>query len=474
MEGSIFDASKIRQQSRKIGLRTDRSARYEKSIKNTYLIQALFRFISLLRISNPNLNLQFHTIAKRFEPKTSRIQLNYKTICKILGPIKNSQNTTLKYIARTQVEKSLLCLNFKVNYNQVADLWEVEIPHSRTEDIKREIDLIEEIGRLYGFNNFLTILPKLRTIGNKDESYKLRQKITTCLLSLGFNEIINYSLVKDKTVLNNQIKLINPLISDYSNLRTSLLPDLLQVLQQNLKQGNKTMDTFEYGHVFLQDNISIFKEKEYIAGLFGGFKARSTWLEPEKATTWFEAKDDLEQLFQQLNINPNWEISIDIRYAKICHPYRTAELFISNRKKLGVFGQIHPILANQLKLPFDIYLFECDLDVIKTQIKTNNLTILKDYSLYPKIIKNVSFIVEKDISFQQLRSLIYSNGTQFLSEINLLDEYNNLSISEDTKSLCLQLVFQSKETTLQNKKIEQIVKNIQIALINEFNIIMRH
>jgi phenylalanyl-tRNA synthetase beta chain len=102
--------------------------------------------------------------------------------------------------------------------------WEVQIPHSRSDDITREIDLIEEIGRLHGFNNFLTTLPKIKTIGNEDPSYQTRKKITSCLLNLGFNELIHYSLVNEKTFLNNEIKLINPLLSDCSSLRASLLP----------------------------------------------------------------------------------------------------------------------------------------------------------------------------------------------------------------------------------------------------------
>ena len=105
-------------------------------------------------------------------------------------------------------------------------------------------------------------MPKLKTIGNEDASYKTRKKITSCLLNLGFNELIHYSLVNQKTFINNEIKLINPLVSEYSSLRVSLLPNLIKTVQENLKQGNTVINGFEYGHIFLPDQALKFKEKE--------------------------------------------------------------------------------------------------------------------------------------------------------------------------------------------------------------------
>jgi phenylalanyl-tRNA synthetase beta chain len=151
---------------------------------------------------------------------------------------------------------------------------EVDIPYLRSDDITREIDLVEEIGRLHGFNNFLARLPKIKTIGNEDYSYQTRKKIISCFLNLGFNELIHYSLVKKKTFINNEIQLVNPLISDYSNLRSTLLPNLIQTVQENLKQGNNSIEGFEFGHVFSGTSLSNFQEKEKIAGIFGGISLK--------------------------------------------------------------------------------------------------------------------------------------------------------------------------------------------------------
>jgi phenylalanyl-tRNA synthetase beta chain len=473
IEGSIFNASKIRQQSRKLGLRTDRSTRYEKSLKNTYFIESLYRLISLLRIANPNLDCKLQTVIKKSDQISKPILLKYETICEILGPIDELSDNQFKYIDPKTIENYLDRLSFSFIYNQTDQVWEVGISDSRTEDITREIDLIEEIGRLHGFNNFLITLPKLKTIGTEDESYKTRKKITSCLLNLGFNELIHYSLVNEKTFISNEIKLINPLVSEYSSLRLSLLPNLIKTLQENLKQGNSIINGFEYGHIFLPDKEKNFKEKEYVGGIFGGLKTKLTWSDTEKSLTWFEAKGKIEQLFSQLNISVNWQTRSNSQTSNLFHNYRNAEIYLTHGPELGIFGQIHPILANKLNIPSEVYLFEFDLEVIQNKLKTNQLTSYKEYSLYPKIIKDISFIIQRDVTFKELQDTLYSNGTKFLSEINLLDEYTGKSIPDEHISLCLELIFQSNKKTLQNKEIEEILTNLRSVLKLKFNATIR-
>ena len=474
IEGSIFNAGKIRQQSRKLGLRTDRSARYEKSIRTTYLKESLYRLVSLLRISNPNLICQLHT-SRRIEEESLRpIVLRYTTINEILGPINSSNNKDSKYISQEKIEEYLTRLNFKFTYDKFNSAWSVKIPHSRTEDLVREIDLIEEIGRLHGFNNFLTTLPKISAIGTEDSTYKIRKKITNCLLNLGLNELIHYSLVNQKTFLDNEVELINPLLSDYSNLRRSLLPNLLKTVQENLKQKSLSIEGFEYGHVFSSDSKTTFKEREHVAGVLGGIRTKLSWTNSEIEISWFEAKGKIEQLFNQLNLLTHWQPCSELKASNLLHPYRSAEIYLSNHRNLGIFGQIHPLLANQLNISPEIYLFEFDIESIELQLQNNQLTFYKSYSLYPKIIKDLSFIIQKDIPFEQIRKLLYCNGTELLSEVNLLDQYQGKSIPENSTSLCLQLIFQSNNRTLKNKEIETLIQHFQSILIQRFNASIRN
>ena len=473
IEASIFNSTKIRQQSRMLGLRTDRSARYEKSIKDSNLVESFYRLISLLKISNPNLTCKLHTVSQTFKQNLHPISLRYKTINEILGPVKKSSNNGLTSIPTDTIINYLDRLNFTYNFDNAKLIWKVDIPYLRSEDITREIDLIEEIGRLHGFNNFLTRLPKIKTIGIEDYSYQTRKRITSCLLNLGFTELIHYSLVNQITFLNNPIPLINPLLSDCSNLRSSLLPNLLKTIQENLKQGNSSIEGFEYGHIFSGNILPEFQEKEYIAGIFGGLKIKRTWSEVPKSLTWFEGKGKMEQFFKQLNILTYWKTYSSSKYSQLLHPYCTAELYLQNQTNLGVFGQIHPILAKKLNVSPELYLFEFDFEQIKNQIQTNKLSIYQEYSFYPKIVKDLSFIIHQNISFEEIRESLYCNGTKFLVQINLLDEYRGNSIPENHTSLCLQLIFQSNEKTLQNKEVESIINNLQLLLTKNFNATIR-
>lgn len=475
IEGSIFNAAKIRQNSRNLGLRTDRSARYEKSLKHTYLIESFYRLISLLRVKNPNLTCKVCTFLQKTDQPLKVLTLYYSTIQEILGPISTENIDKSTFIPPKKVSEYLKRLNFEFSYQDSSLTWNVKIPHLRSDDITREIDLIEEVGRLHGFNNFLTTLPKITRIGTEDLSYQTRKKITSCLLNLGFNELIHYSLVGEDrfTNENNKINLINPLLSDYKNLRTTLLPTLIKTVAENLKQSNRIIEGFEYGHVFsgtIPDNL---KEIEHIAGIFGGTHEKLSWSDPKRSLTWFEAKGKIEQFFKQLNIGVYWKLESSNLANDLFHPYRTAELYLLNRKSLGKFGQIHPAYANSHGLASETYLFEFSLKNIQDQIQQNKLPVFQDYPTYPRVIKDLSFIISKNITFTELQTILYLNGSKFLAEINLLDEYRGSSIPEECTSLCLQFIFQSNDKTLENKEIETILTNLQSVLTNNFNAIIR-
>ena len=471
IEGSIFNAAQIRKQSRELGLRTEQSARHEKSLKNTYLIESTYRLISLLRIKNPNLRCKLIKFMKSDQEPLKSILLRYQTINETLGPTVETTKTELHYISPELINSYLKRLNFNFSYNDSEISWQVEIPYLRSDDITREIDLIEEIGRLHGFNNFLTTLPKLKKIGNEDLSYKTRKKITSCLLNFGFNELTHYSLVNQTTFVENEIKLINPHLSDCANLRASLIPGLIKTVEENLKQGNSIVEGFEYGHVFSKNINGEFSEKENVAGIFGGTKTKLSWSANPVSLSWFEAKGKIEQLLDQLNLSVYWTKWTSTN--NIFHPYKTSELYLQNGTQLGLFGQISPILANQLNINPEIYIFEFDLKSIETQIQKNELAIYKPYVLYPKIVKDIAFIIHQDISFAELKELLYMNGTKYLSEIHLLDEYRGDSIPEKHVSLCVQLIFRSNEKTLQTKDIEVIIQNLQVLLTEKFNVLLR-
>lgn len=471
IEASIFDSKSIRQQSRLLGLRTDRSARYEKSIKSNGLISAFYKLIRLLKVQNPNLICKLHTKGQILEEESKIINLYYSTVNEILGPIKGSNNSQLKYINLLLISKYLYQLKFDYHFKSSQLCWQIKIPNHRSSDITRPIDLIEEIGRLHSFNKFLTQLPLIKTIGTEDESYKLRKKFTMSLLNNGFNELIHYSLTNDNIVRNKPVKLVNPLLNDCSILRSSLLPNIIKTVEENLKQSNSYIDGFEYGHIFSTDNSEIkgFNEQEYVSGIFGPNKTKSYWSDIPNSLSWFEAKGKIEQIFKQLNCPTYWKFYSGNIYKNILHPYRTAEINSVKDEILGVFGQINPILAKKWNISTDLYLFEFNFDLIKTNFKENKLKLYSEYSSYPKIVKDLSFIVNYDIKFIDIQKSLLINGTKFLTKVVLLDEYRALSIPENKTSLCLQLIFQSEKGTLQTKEVEQIIEKLNELLVNNFD-----
>ena len=469
VEGSIFNAAKIRQKSRLLGLRTDRSSRYEKSLKTTNLFKSVYRFISLLRINNKELICKLHTFEQPVPDLIQTIELNYDKIKQVLGPIQKTDENLYHYISPQLITDLLKRLQFEVIYNNKDYSWQVTIPYLRSNDITQEIDLIEEIGRIYGFNNFLTRLPEIKQIGSEDVNYQTRKKLTSCFINLGLNELIQYSLVNKKTYLENEIELVNPLARDYSYLRSSLLPNLVESIDENFKKSNLILEGFEYGHIFSRQSSSVIEEKEYVAGVFGGVKTKSNWSEKGRFLNWFEAKGKIDQLFKKLNINTYWEPYQPIKEKKIFHTYRTAQIFTRNQTKLGIFGQVSPLLAKKLNISIATYLFEFNFEVIQKQIQQNKLSYYQEYSFYPKIIKDLSFIIKDDIPFQQIEKIIRLNGSEFLKEIYLLDEYRGKSIPENHTSLCLQLVFQSNHETLKNTKVERITNHLTNLLNKKFN-----
>ena len=478
IEGSIYNSKKIRQTSRVLGVRTDRSARYEKDLVVSGFNEALLRLLSLLKTQNPSLKYALHTLNSKKSIESPLITLNYKTVNEILGPITHNskKESNLCYLKPEQISTYLNRLTFIFSYNGQKESWEVEVPKSRMNDITREIDLIEEIGRLHGFNNFTTCLPTVINIGNEDLSYKLRKKLITCFINEGFIELIQYSL--NNQFSSTTIKLVNPLINECSTLRESLLPGLIDAAKENVKNTNQILNGFEFGHIFKTSNLNKYSEIEYVGGIIGCDNNTNDWSNNKKANrqvNWFEAKGRIEKLFTRLNLIVNWKNTIlePTIYKQTLHPYRTATLYLDNNEEIGIFGQIHPILANQLNVNKNLYLFEFNFEKLRQKLNSNKLKVYKTYSLYPKITKDLSFIVPQSIHFSQIRTIIEEAGTQFITNIELLDVYRDEKLLDDHVSLCVQLTFQSPEKTLLSKEVDFIMDNIQNKLINKFNINIR-
>lgn len=473
IEGSIFSTSFIRQQSRLINLITNRSLRYLKNIKNNNLIISFYKLLKLIKSYNPHLCCDLHTSSFLLTESNNFIEFDYKKLNQILGPVKPIYKNIRKYVSPSIISNYLKHLKFNYKFNNRDLTWKVEIPASRKLDLTRSIDIIEEIGRLHGFKKFLTRIPIFKKVGLKDKSYKIRQKFKIYFLTIGLNELMHYSLVNNDIPDKKLIILKNPLKKDYSILRISLLPNILQTIKENLKQGNSIIQGFEFGHIFFNSENNQLKELEYLSGIFGEISKKLTWTTPSKKLTWFEGKGKIEKIFKQLNIRVSWKHRTEIIYQEILHPYKTTEIYLSTGDLLGVFGQINPVLSKNLSIPSQLFLFEFNFDKIVSEFQKNSLLTYKEYTSYPKIIKNLSFKINKFISFSQIKEFILINGTKYLKKVILLDEYNDYLISDYETSICIKLIFQSSVQNLKNIEIDHIIEKLIIFLKFKYNITMR-
>lgn len=247
---------------------------------------------------------------------------------------------------------------------------------------------------------------------------------------------------------------------------------MIKVVSENIKRGNLELEGFEYGHIFEKDLNGTYKESEVVSGIFGGIKRKTTFTQPVRSMSWFEAKGRVQSLFQKLNGVFSWKVPTISKYQTILHPYRMAELWIDNQC-FGVFGQIHPILAKKENVPLDIFLFEYNLANIQVMFQNGKIQLYQSYSNYPKITKDLSFFIDKTISYHEIEKTLFTAGIAYLIDIKLLDQYEGQSIPINYTSLCVQLTFQSSERTLVNKEIDEVVITLQSLLKNKYNAIVR-
>ena len=211
-----------------------------------------------------------------------------------------------------------------------------------------------------------------------------------------------------------------------------------------------------------------------MAGVLGGFKIKRDWSDFSKTLSWFEAKGKIEDIYNKLNISIVWTKCYLSQYKTFLHPYRSAEIkLLNNNLLIGVFGQINPILAKNYNLPMNLFLFEFDIDILQNELEQETISTYNNYSLYPKITKDISFIVSKTITFEEIQKTLLNYKNESLKSIELLDEYKGDTIPKNCTSFCIQLIFQSTQKTLLNKDIDEIVQTLQDLLLSKHKIILR-
>ncbi len=490
LEAALFEPVAIRRSARSQGLRTEASARYERGVNQVELDLACKRAIALITELAGGTATSQKIADYRPDPSSSvhSIELRLERINQVLGPVDLGEETG--EIFPEDVEKILCALGCELTplgsekvtaasltSQQKGSLvasnstqWMVKVPPYRHRDLEREIDLIEEIARLYGYDKFCDDLPQKTELGYLSLEEILTRQLREAFRAAGLTELVHYSLVKPED--EQQICLANPLFTEYSALRTDLLSGLIDAFQYNLEQGNSTLNGFEIGRVFWREEEGL-AEADAIAGILGGDPTEGRWLKGgrESPMSWYEAKGILESVFQRLSLSVEYQPD---RSDPRLHPGRTASLWLQG-ERLGKFGQLHPQLRSQRDLPEAVYLFEIDLEVLlDTWERDEKLTPrFKQYSTFPAADRDLAFFAPVNVSVAEVERATLKVGSQLLESVYLFDEYQGESVPEGQRSLAFRLVYRASDRTLTDKEVEQVHQKVRETLVEKFGVSLR-
>ena len=468
LEAALFDTAAIRRSARSQGLRTEASARYERGVNIAELETACDRALKLiLELAGGTIVAQETADSRSSEAVTRMITLRLERVNQVLGMVELDDD--IGDLPASEVERTLAALGCELAVIK-PDVWSVTVPFYRYRDLEREIDLIEEIARIYGYNKFCDTLPEKTEPGYLSIEQAITRKLRESLRAAGLTELIHYSLGKPES--EQQVILANPLFTEYSALRTDLISGLIDAFLFNLEQGNGALNGFEFGHVFSREEEGL-TEAEFIAGIMGGDPTQGKWVRSgrDQPLSWFEAKGILDAVFKRVGLTIEYQP--DRRDDRL-HPGRTASLW-SQGNRLGTFGQLHPQLRQERDLPDEIYVFELDLNVAIAQLEREDILIptFRTYSTYPSSDRDLAFYVATTVAVADLKRLITKTGGKLLESVELFDEYRGDRVPEGQRSLAFRLVYRADDRTLTDEDIAPIQQEVREAIVEKFRVELR-
>ncbi len=470
LEAALFDPVTTRRSARSQSLRTEASTRYERGVNQVELDLACQRAVGLLQeLAGGTPVAQAQIDARPDIASRGSIELRLERANQVLGAVQRGDS--IGYIQAEEVEQILTALNCELEpIAGKTNTWKVTVPPYRYRDLEREIDLIEEIARLYGYDRFCDTLPEKTEPGYLSFDYQVTNKLRSLLRGVGLTELVQYSLVKPR---GKEITLANPLFSEYSALRTDLISGLIDAFEYNQSQGNGALNAFEIGRIFWQIETEL-KEANSVAGIMGGaVYPQGKWTKGGKPAlmTWYEAKGILESVLTNLGLEI--EYRSDSEDSRL-HPGRTASLWIDNQR-LGIFGQLHPQLRQERDFPDEVYIFELAFDVLLGAVNKEELTtpIFQTYSTYPGAERDLAFFADLNLSVGEIERVMTKAGGKLLKQVELFDEYKGKNVPEGERSLAFSLVYQASDRTLKDEEVETVHQKVRKTLVKQFNVTLR-
>ncbi|MFM9268262.1 phenylalanine--tRNA ligase subunit beta [Tychonema sp. BBK16] len=472
LEAAIFDQATIRRSARAQGLRSESSIRYERGVNQAALTTACNRAVALiLELAGGAATVQKTASSGGDDLSFVRsLELRLDRVNLVLGKLKRSETGGSEYLEPAEVKNILIALGCEVVPAEKERVFAITIPPYRYRDLEREIDLIEEVARLHGYDNFCETLPSKTEPGYLSPEYAAIRNVRSAFRAAGLTELMHYSLVK--TEGDNQVVLANPLFVEYSALRTEMLSGLIDAFGYNLEQGNGALNGFEVGRIFWKEGDAM-KEADAVAGIIGGDPTVWKWQQSgrDRPLTWFEAKGILESAFQQLGLAV--EYTTDSSNARL-HPGRTAALSL-NGKHLGIFGQLHPQLQQEKDLPEQIYVFQLDLGLLVASLdeSQNSTRKFAAYSSFPASDRDIAFFAPIEVAVTEMAGAMKKAGGSLLDSVELFDEYRGDNVPAGQRSLAFRLVYRSGDRTLSETDVEPAQQKVRDVLVEKFGVSLR-
>ncbi|HEG7410075.1 TPA: phenylalanine--tRNA ligase subunit beta [Staphylococcus aureus] len=455
IEGAIFDSVSIRHTSRRLNLRSESSSRFEKGIATEFVDEAVDRACYLLQTYANGKVLKDRVSSGELGAFITPIDITADKINRTIG-FDLSQNDIVTIFNQ---------LGFDTEIND--DVITVQVP-SRRKDITIKEDLIEEVARIYGYDDIPSTLPVFEKVTSgqlTDRQYKTRM-VKEVLEGAGLDQAITYSLVskEDATAFAMQqrqtIDLLMPMSEAHASLRHSLLPHLIEAASYNVARKNKDVKLFEIGNVFFANGEGELPDQvEYLSGILTGDYVVNQWQGKKETVDFYLAKGVVDRVAEKLNLEFSY------RRADIdgLHPGRTAEILLEN-KVVGFIGELHPTLAadNDLKRT---YVFELNFDAL--------MAVLVGYINYqpiprfPGMSRDIALEVNQNIPAADLLSTIHAHGGNILKDTLVFDVYQGEHLEKGKKSIAIRLNYLDTEETLTDERVSKVQAEIEAALIKQ-------